>query len=322
MQPRKSTMNKAKGKFPGMTINDGRSFSGPPAGGEPIPPPMMDTSHIKRKWLDVAYASQSPTQKLDIYLPETGDGPFPVLVAIHGGAWMIGDKGDVQQLPILKGLECGYAVVCVNYRLSGEAQFPAQIHDCKAAIRFVKGNASLYRLDGNKIAAWGSSAGAHLTALVGTSAHIKELEDLRMGNAQESSEVQVVVDWFGPAENFLKMDEELIKSGKGVPDHSGAMSPESILLGRKITEIPDLVKAASPMTHITRNAPFFLIQHGSMDAVVPVEQSIHFAAELERIAGKDRVTLEILEGAGHADPAFETEQNINRVFAFLDDHLK
>lgn len=287
-----------------------------------LPPPPMDTSYIKRKWLDVAYASQSPTQKLDIYLPEQGDGPFPVVMAFHGGAWMLGDKGDIQQLPNLKGLEHGYAVVCVNYRLSSEAQFPAQIHDCKAAIRFVKAKAGEYHLDKKKIAAWGSSAGAHLTALVGTSAHFKELEDLQMGNAQESCEVQVVVDWFGPAESFLLMDEELIQSGKGVPDHSEAMSPESILLGRKITEIPDLVKAASPMTYITKEVPYFLIQHGSMDPVVPVEQSMHFAAELEKIAGKDRVVLEILDGAGHADPAFETEQNVNRVFSFLDSHLK
>jgi acetyl esterase/lipase len=303
-------------------MHSGSGFNPPPGGEVPLPPPMMDTSHIKRKWLDISYADLSPMQKLDIYLPEYGEGPFPVVMVFHGGAWMIGDKGEIQQLPNLKGLEIGYAVICVNYRLSGEAQFPAQIHDSKAAIRFVKAHAHVYQLNKNRIAAWGASAGAHLAALLGTSAHVRDLEDLSMGNAQESCDVQVVVDWFGPAENFLMMDEELIKSGKGVADHSGAMSPESMLLGRIITEIPDLVKAASPMTYITKDVPYFLIQHGAMDAIVPVEQSTHFAAELERIAGKDKVILEVLEGAGHADPAFETQQNVNRVFSFLDGHLK
>jgi acetyl esterase/lipase len=299
------------------------NIKGPRGEVTPTPPPPMDTSHIKRKWLDIAYASQSPAQKLDIYLPEKGDGPFPIVMVFHGGAWLFGDKGDEQHLPNIKGLERKYAVVCVNYRLSGEAIFPAQIFDCKAAVRFIKANAATYRLDKTRVAAWGGSAGGHLSALVGTSSHVKELEDLSMGNAQESCDVQVVVDWCGPAENFLKMDEEFIKSGKGVADHSGPISPESLLLGRHITEIPDLVKAASPMTYITKDVPYLLIQHGSQDEVVPVEQSINFAAELERIAGKEKVTLEILQGVGHhGDPGFETEQNVDRVFRFLDEHLK
>jgi acetyl esterase/lipase len=290
--------------------------------GEP-PPPPMDTSHIKRKWLDNAYASQSPAQKLDIYLPDQGDSPFPVIMAIHGGAWMFGDKGDDQNTANLKGLSHGYAVVCVNYRLSSEAIFPAQIFDCKAAVRFIKANASSYHLDKTRLAAWGGSAGGHLSALVGTSAQVRQLEDLNMGWAGETCDVQAVVDWCGPAENFLKMDEEFIKSGKGMADHSGEFSPESLLLGKHITEIPDQVKAASPMTYITKDIPYFLIQHGSMDPVVPVEQSLHFAAELERIAGKEKVILEILEGVGHhGDPAFETKENLDRVISFLDSHLK
>jgi len=301
----------------------GPMIKGPHGEEIPTPPPPMDTSHIKRKWLDIAYASQSPTQKLDIYLPDAGDGPFPVIMVFHGGAWLFGDKGDIQHLPNLKGLSRGYAVVCVNYRLSGEAIFPAQIYDCKAVIRFIKANAASYQMDQTRIAVWGASAGAHLAALVGTSSHVKELEDIGMGNAGENSVVQAVVDWCGPAENFIKMDEEFINSGKGVADHSEEMSPESMLLGGTITEIPDRVKAASPMTYITTDVPFFLIQHGAEDEVVPTEQSIHFAAELERIAGKEKVILEVLQGVGHhGDPGFETEQNVDRVFRFLDEHLK
>jgi acetyl esterase/lipase len=278
----------------------------------------MDTSVYQRKWLDVPYANQSPTQCLDIYLPDVGDGPFPVIAVIHGGAWMMGDKRDVQQLPMMAGRERGYAVVCIGFRLSREAIFPAQIFDCKAAIRFIRGNAQKYGFDPRRIAAWGGSAGGHLSALVGTSAGVKDLEDLSMGYPDQDSSVQAVVDWFGPVEDFLKMDDELRASGSGVTDHSTPQSPESLLLGRLITEVPELVRWASPMTYISANSPPFLIQHGLKDQLVPVEQSIHFAAALEKAVGKERVTLELLPEVYHADPAFETPENTERVLDFLD----
>lgn len=285
-------------------------------------PPMMDVTPIRRKWLDVPYASLSPTQKLDIFLPENGNGPFPVIVAIHGGAWLFGDKRDVQHKPMLQGLPRGYAVVCVNYRLSGEAIFPAQIQDCKAAIRYLRMNASKYLLNPEKMAAWGGSAGGHLSALVATSAESRALEDRSAEHVNVSCAVQAVVDWCGPAENFLKMDEEFIKSGLGTADHSLADSPESKLLGAKITEIPERVRFASPLTYITASIPPLLIQHGELDPIVPVQQSIHFAAELARIAGPEKVILEVLPGVyHHGDPSFETAENVHRVFDFIDECL-
>jgi acetyl esterase/lipase len=283
---------------------------------------MMDTRHVERKWIDVAYASQSPAQKLDIYLPDKGDGPFPVIVSIHGGAWMFGDKGDIMNLHFLEGLKRGFAVVCINYRLSDEAKFPKQIYDCKAAVRFLRANAETYRLDVERVAAWGASAGAHLAALLGTSRKVRKLEDFTLGNPEYSSAVHAVVDWYGPTESFLKMDEQLIASGMGEPDHSAADSPESKLLGRPITEVPDLVRFASPMTYIKANMPPFLIQHGLKDEIVPVQQSMNFAAEIEQGAGAKRVTLEILNDAGHGDPLFETPQNVARVLDFLEQQLK
>jgi acetyl esterase/lipase len=286
------------------------------------PPPPMDTGHIERKWLDVAYASQSASQKLDIYLPDKGDGPFPVIVSIHGGAWMFGDKGDIMNLHFLEGLKCGFAVVCMNYRLSGEAKFPKQIYDCKAAVRFLRANAETYHFDVERIAAWGASAGAHLAALLGTSRKVRKLEDFTMGNPHASSAVHAVVDWYGPTESFLKMDEQLIASGMGQPDHSSPESPESLLLGQPITEVPNLVRFASPMTYIKANMPPFLIQHGLKDEIVPVQQSLNFSAEIERSAGAKRVTLEILNDTGHGDPLFETPQNVARVLDFLEQQLK
>ncbi len=130
-------------------------------------PPPADTSHIKRKFLNLAYASISAAQQLDVYLPNEGEGPFPVIIAIHGGAFMGCDKADLQVLPMLEGLKRGYAVVSINYRMSGEAKFPALVQDAKAAIRWVRANAAQYKFDPNRIAAWGGSAGGYLSNMLG-----------------------------------------------------------------------------------------------------------------------------------------------------------
>src|SRR5512139_1589876 len=175
-------------------------------------PPAADTSHIKRKFLNIPYADVSPAQRLDVYLPDEGEGPFPVIIAIHGGAFMGCDKADLQVLPMLEGLKRGYAVVSINYRMSGESKFPALVQDAKAAVRWIRANAKQYKIDPQKIAAWGGSAGGYLSTMLGTSAGIPELEDLSLGYADQPSHIQAVVDWFGPT-NFLKMDEQLTQSG-------------------------------------------------------------------------------------------------------------
>jgi acetyl esterase/lipase len=283
-----------------------------------------DTQHIKRKFLDVPYAALSPSQKLDIYLPDEGEGPFPVIVAIHGGAFMGCDKADMQVLPMLEGLKRGYAVVSINYRMSGEAQFPALVQDAKAAIRWVRANAKQYRFDPQKIAAWGGSAGGYLVSMLGISAGVRDLEDLGLGNPEQPCHVQAVVAWYAPT-NFLKMDEYLTESGLLPPPgfrHNEANSPESLLLGQTITEIPEKVEAANPETYIRSDGPPFLLQHGTKDPVVPVQHSIEMASKLEQAWGKDKVTLELLEGAEHADVRFETPENVVRVLDFLDKHLK
>jgi len=286
--------------------------------------PAANTGHIQRKFLDIPYAGLSPAQKLDIYLPDEEGSLSPVILSIHGGAFMGCDKSDAQVMPMLEGLKRGYAVVALNYRLSWEAQFPALVHDVKAAVRWVRANARKYHFDTYKIASWGGSAGGYLSSMLGTSAGIPELEDLSLGNPDQPCDVQAVVDWFGPT-NFLKMDEQLAASGLLPPPgfrHSEANSPESLLLGEMITGIPELVAAANPESYIRPGAPPFLIQHGTRDPVVPVQQSIGFAAKLRGVLGEDRVILELLEGAEHADEMFETPANVSRVLDFLDSHLK
>ena len=282
---------------------------------------LVDLSNIKRKWLDIPYANLSPAEKLDIYLPDDGDGPFPVIISIHGGGFMFGDKADEQLNPMLKGLNHGYAIVSINYRMSGEAIFPANINDVKAAIRWVKANAAEYKFSPKRIALWGGSAGANLAALAGTSGDVKELEDMSMGNAKQSSRVMAVVDWFGPT-NFLLMDEQLKETGNGKPDKSEANSMLSKVLGQKITEIPEKVKMANPESYITSDDPAFLIQHGTKDPIVPTQQSVLFYEKLVKVLGKEKVTLHLLEGVQHGGKEFETPENLQIVFSFLDKILK
>jgi hypothetical protein len=160
--------------------------------------------------------------------------------------------------------------------------------------------------------------------MLGVTEGIPELEDLDLGYPDQPCSIQAVVDWFGPT-NFLKMDEQLTASGlKPLPgtEHNGENSPESLLLGGKITDSPDLVKTANPETYIRMNAAPFLIQHGVADFTVPVQQSIGLAENLRRVCGEDRVVLELFEGFEHGDPRLGSPMNVNRVLDFLDQHLK
>jgi acetyl esterase/lipase len=282
--------------------------------------PEADVSHVRRKWLDVPYAHTSPAQQLDLFLPDTGEGPFPIVLHIHGGAFAIGDKRDLQVLSFLRGLDRGYAVASVNYRLSGEAIFPAGLQDVKAAIRWLRAHEGGYALDASRIAVCGCSAGGNLAAMVCVTSGVSMFDDAGLGNAQYPCDVGATVDMFGPTD-FLKMDAQLAANGLGPSDHNQADSPESRYLGAPITEIQDRVRLANPTTYIHAGMSPILIQHGRLDSNVPVQQSIAFARAIEEQVGPNRFELDILENAGHADPVFETHENMTRVFEFLDRHL-
>lgn len=279
--------------------------------------PSADVSHIQRKWLDLPYASLSPSQKLDLYLPDDGNGPFPVIIHIHGGGFEIGDKRDVHVLPYLRALARGYAVASVNYRLSNEAIFPAGLQDIKASIRWLRANAQIYHLDTERMAACGGSAGGNFAAMICLTANVTEFDDPRLGHIEYPCHVQAAVDMFGPTD-FLKMDAQLDENGYGPGDHGEADSPESKYLGAKITDVPLKAELANPMTYVHEHMPPILIQHGRLDTMVPFQQSTIFVEKLKKYVSPDRFEFDIIEGAGHGDPLFETEENMNRIFAFLD----
>lgn len=270
---------------------------------------------------DLAYASLSPAQKLDLYLPTTSSGPFPLVIMVHGGGFMFGDKADGAGLTgVDQLLANGYAVASINYRLSGEAIYPAQIYDAKAAVRFLRANADEYNINPEKFGAWGASAGGNLVALLGTTCGVAELEGSELGNADQSSCVQAVVDWFGPID-FLKMDEQF--AGSNCPqNHNDASSPESMLVGAPIQTVPDLVKTTNPMNYVDATDAPFIIQHGSADCNIPPVQGKDLAEVLGAAIGTENATYTLIEGAGHGGAEFETEANLQMVLDFLNQHLK
>jgi acetyl esterase/lipase len=287
----------------------------------------LDTSSIKTQYSDVAYGTVAVNQTLNVYLPNEGEGPFPVIVAIHGGAFKMGSATGGDVAAMLEGVNRGYAVVSINYRLSSEAIFPAAVNDCKAAIRFIKANAEKYNLNPDKVAVWGDSAGGNLASMIGTSGNVNTLDGDNKENLDYSSSVQAVVDWFGPLD-FLKMDEQF--EAEGITPKFGKTSiessPESQYIGQLITNDSELTEKANPENYIStmkaETAPSFLIQHGTADSNVPSQQSINFAAQLIEAVGDNKVKLELLEGAGHGTEEFTSKENLDKVFEFLDSILK
>jgi acetyl esterase/lipase len=268
----------------------------------PLPPGVKALKDLEYGKVD------GRAMRLDLYLPEKADKPLPLIIWIHGGAWLAGSKDDPS--PALRFTSDGYAVAQVGYRLSQEARFPAQIHDCKAAVRWLRANAAKYNLDPNKSVAWGSSAGGHLVALLGTSGGVTELEG-HVNDLKDSSRVQAVVDWFGPTD-FLHIGDAESDIGHNAPE-----SPESKLIGGAVLENKDKAAKASPITYVAKGAPPFLIMHGDRDRTVPYSQSELLYAALKK-AGVD-VTFVPMKGAGHG---FGGPEAIAPVQEFLKRCLK
>jgi acetyl esterase/lipase len=298
-----------------ITPDEDRAFarrlfgqSGQPGQGPPGQRPRIPDS-VKAE-LDVPYAeTDNPRQRLDLYLPKNpkSDKPLPVVAFIHGGAWLGGDKqaGVGMIAPLVASGE--YAGVSIGYRLSGEAIWPAQIHDCKAAIRWLRANAKKYNLDPDRIGVTGTSAGGHLVAMLGTSGDVAALEGTLGSHTGVSSRVACVVDQFGPTD-LLTM--------RG--DHNNPNSPESKLIGGPVQEKEEAARNASPVTYVSKDDPPFMLIHGTNDQVVPFSQSEELRDALKK-AGVEAVLISV-EGAGHG--RFGTPEVQRRMTQFFDKHLQ
>jgi len=269
---------------------------------------------------DLSYADVSQSQKLDLYLPP-GKGPFPLVLIIHGGGFISGDKAnpnEVERAQLL--VQNGFAAASVNYRLSDEAIYPAQIQDVKTAVRFLRAKAEAYSIDVSGFGAWGSSAGGTLAALLGTTCGVQELEGGQLGHAGQSSCIQAVVDWFGLVD-LLLMDAQLIEAGCE-PIADDPESNESKLLGAPVQSVPELAAMTNPINYIDAGDAAFFIQHGAEDCRVPPEQSRQLADALRQTLGEEKVEFMMLESVGHGGGEFKTDANYAMVLDFLDTHLQ
>lgn len=258
---------------------------------------------------DVSYADVSPRNVCDIYLPSTasGGGPRPVVVWIHGGAFRMGDKRDLKMPgPIL---EAGMAIVSINYRLSQHAIWPAQLEDLASVSRFIRSNAAEFGFDASRLAAFGSSAGGHLAAMMGIA--FAEDPDLR---------IDAVVDWYGPI-HFQHMDSDIALTGvkRGTPPNGEAGSPESDLIGAVVNERPDLAYAASPLHYLGKSdsAPPFLIMHGDQDPLIGAPQSVRLKDALQERFGPEAAEYHLLPDTGHGGGAFDSGWAQDLVVGFL-----
>ncbi|MET8042057.1 alpha/beta hydrolase [Micromonospora sp. NPDC005215] len=244
---------------------------------------------------------------LDLVVPAEAPGPVPVLVWIHGGAWLFGSPKQpadwlMEVDPFTAAIRAGFAVASAQYRLSGEAPFPAQLDDVKAAVRWLRRHGDQVGVDRARIGVWGESAGGHLAALVALT-----------GNDQADSRVGAAVCWYAPA-NLSTMQSQAHPAA--TIDHDAADSPESLLIGAALTEHPELSRAASPITYVTDQAPPMLLIHGDQDVVVPVGQSEEFAAALTATGAE--VELLVVPGADHCFGGVPLEPLVRDSLAFFN----
>jgi acetyl esterase/lipase len=259
---------------------------------------------------DIVYAEAGNKKLLlDLYIPADKKDPY-LIIWVHGGAWRAGSK----EKPPLSLLPYGYALASVDYRLSGEAIFPAPIYDIKAAIRFLRGNAIKYGYRSDKIIIWGSSSGGHYAALIGTTNGDPYYEGDLGSYTDQSSSVQAVLDFYGPT-NFLTILDQSTPHGISV-----RVPALTLLLGKPVEQIPDLARKASPLFQVDPTDPPILIVHGDQDPQVPVNQSLELWNAYKKNSLK--VQLEIISGAAHGGSAYDKKEMMETVDKFLKTALQ
>jgi acetyl esterase/lipase len=249
---------------------------------------------------------------LDLYVPADATKPVPLVIWVHGGGWRNGSKDGIGRAHEL--MKRGYAVASVDYRLSGEAVFPAAIEDSKAAVSYLRLNAKKYGLDPDRFGAWGSSAGGHLVALLGVTNDVS-LFDTHEVSSKASSKVQAVCDWFGPTD-FLRMNDFESRI-----DHDAPGSQESEFIGAPIQQNPDKVARANPITYVDESDPPFLIMHGDSDLSVPYNQSELLYAALQKAGVESSLYKVVNGGHGFRNSVDSEEKLIGMAADFFDRHF-
>lgn len=269
-----------------------------------------DTSAVKGK-RDLVFAKVNDRElKLDLYLPSGVSNP-PLVVWIHGGGWRRGSKNNV---PIKKIAEHGFALASISYRFTDVAVFPAQIHDCKGAVRWLRANAKRFGYNADWIAVAGSSAGGHLALLLGTSGGVKDLEGSVGGNLELSSTVQAVIDYFGPSDFVLR---GATQPGRAYTDKSGSFALLGGVKGQKLD--PEIERFASPAHYVSDDDPPLLIFHGAKDQTVLIDQSHHMVRSYS--AAGLSAELVTIPNAGHGGKSFFQGEHFEKAKHFLSSNV-
>jgi len=276
----------------------------------------LDVSDIRRKFIDCPYG-EDPLQTLDIYLPNEGSGPYPIVFFAHGGAWAHGDKGDMQVVPFIGGVKRGYAIVSLNYRLTPDIRYPDNLFDIKAALRWVENNADTYLLDPTRTALCGASAGAHLAMMA---AFTQGVPGFDIAPYPPSCRVLAVIEQFGPTD-FTKFHEHFDESGFPRALVPGEFSSIDLMIGAKAESIPNLVRFLNPIDNVHPGIPPVLLQQGLRDPVIPYQQAIELCEKINAIAGDGKAELDLNDDFLHADPGYAGAESFDRIFGFLDKYL-
>lgn len=283
--------------------------------------PVTKTGHITRKYEDIPYGTDA-LQKLDVYLPEQGEGPFPTIIMIHGGGMTVCDKHDFHLYPLLYALLDGFAVAAVNYRLSPAVKYPTQLYDTKAATLFLYDHAEEYKLDKDNFFLWGTSAGGNM-ALLGGMKKGRELPD----ELKRADEV--------PIRGVAALCAEATMTEKGGfgSDIGNFLEKAQISLlfmglHKKVlgTDKPDkaTLDAASAFTYLPDGCAPLYIQHGDKDYCIPCSQSVRLYEEARKVLPEEDVVLDILKGASHAGagPDYFLKENVTPILAFFKKYIR
>ncbi|MGP0066902.1 MAG: alpha/beta hydrolase fold domain-containing protein [Isosphaeraceae bacterium] len=256
---------------------------------------------------DIVYTKAGSTElKLDVASPAAGEGPFPAVLVIHGGAWRAGNKGDVGPV-LLEFAGRGYVAFSPQYRFCPKEVFPAQVQDVKAAVRWIKSNAKKYRVDPDRVGAMGFSAGGHLALMLGVTGPSDGLEGDPSPGAPDTR-IKAVVNYFGPTD----------LGSKDIPDISKGLVKD--FLGASAEAKPELAAKASPKTYVSKDDAAILTFQGTKDPLVPFTQAIELAEAMTAAGVPGRV--ELLVGAQHGWGGAEMEHTRDQTFRFFDRHLK